>query len=126
MTKKLKNLIDQLSESEKKVLYEHIKNQYAVEERVSMLRDDIKDKVIELLKVEFIHVEGVCERASFHSLSLESMDVMAFSETLVQEFNLEAISLSQVMQWQTVKDIVSYLDNTMEVVSDGDNTEEDW
>jgi len=91
-----------------------------------LIRDDIKDKVIELLLIEFPSQKEVNERTYFKDIDLEAMDIRAFADTIAKEFEIEEIPVCQVMQWQTVKDIVCYLDNALEDATIGDDAEEEW
>ena len=88
-----------------------------------MHRDDIKDKVIELLQQQFswlnddedtqeevsIIIQSECE--SFDALGLSRDDVREFTEVLLENFELEHIEFSKVMEWVRIKDIVDYLED---------------
>ena len=88
-----------------------------------MLRDDIKDKVIELLHEHFPWlkddedtedgisntVKSECE--SFDALGLSRDDVREFTEVLLENFELEHIEFSKVMEWARIKDMVDYLED---------------
>lgn len=119
MKKLIDNLVVQLSPREQKTLSEHIQRQYSVDhsKENKVFRDDIKDKVIELLKIEYRELENV--RVDNFStlekhLGLDAVDITSFADTLIQEFELEGIEFSAIMEWQAVKDIVEYIENSLE------------
>ena len=89
-----------------------------------MLRDDIKTKVIELLQQQFSwlnddedteEVSNIIqsEYESFDALGLSRDDVREFTEVLLENFELEYIEFSKVMEWVRIKDIVDYLEDTV-------------
>ena len=91
-----------------------------------MLRDDIKDKVIELLHEQFSWLnddedteKGIsnrihCEYETFDDLGLDISDVREFTEdVLLLNFELEHIDFSKVMEWRRIKDIVDYLEDNL-------------
>lgn len=109
--KKINNLVNQLSPSEQKQLEEYLEIQYAVNfsEEQRMYRDDIKDRVIELLTAiswKEVKEESLLEK----ELELDTVDLAGFSETLLEEYDLEEIEFSALMEWTTVKDIVDYIE----------------
>ena len=119
MKKLIDNLVVQLSPREQKNLSEHIQRQYSItySKENKVFRDDIKDKVIELLKIEYRELENV--RVDNFStlekhLGLDAVDITSFADTLIQEFELEGIEFSAIMEWQAVKDIVDYIENSLE------------
>jgi len=111
---KIVNLVKQLTEEEKTELREHIKRKYVVEEKEGMLRDDIKDKVIDLMLIEFVSVKEVKESSYFTDLKLEAMDIVAFADIVIKSFGLDNIPFSNVMAWQTVKDIINQVEDVLE------------
>ena len=89
-----------------------------------MHRDDIKTKVIELLQQQFSwlnddedteEVSNIIqsEYESFDALGLSRDDVREFTEVLLENFELEYIEFSKVMEWVRIKDIVDYLEDTV-------------
>ena len=87
-----------------------------------MLRDDIKTKVIELLQEQFSwlnddedteEVSNIIqsEYESFDALGLSRDDVREFTEVLLENFELEYIEFSKVMEWVRIRDIVDYLED---------------
>ena len=87
-----------------------------------MHRDDIKTKVIELLQEQFSWlnddedteevsniIQSECE--SFGALGLSRDDIREFTEVLLENFELEYIEFSKVMEWVRIKDIVDYLED---------------
>lgn len=114
MNEKLLNLIKQMSDSEKQILYDDIKNNYCLEEKTGMLRDDIKFKITELLEVNCTRLKEVQEDDDLQELELDAVDITAFADTLLIEFGLEQIEFSEIMKWQTVKDIVNYIEEALE------------
>lgn len=81
-----------------------------------MLRDDIEYKIIELLHKEFEYLDGgVVENDELEELGIEAGDIRDFAEALLEEFILEEIEPSKLMEWKTVKDIVDYIEDNIEV-----------
>ena len=89
-----------------------------------MHRDDIKTKVIELLQQQFSwlnddedteEVSNIIqsEYESFDALGLSRDDIIEFTEVLLENFELEYIEFSKVMEWVRIKDIVDYLEDTV-------------
>ena len=89
-----------------------------------MHRDDIKTKVIELLQQQFSwlnddedteEVSNIIqsEYESFDALGLSRDDVREFTEVLLENFELEYIEFSKVMEWVRIRDIVDYLEDTV-------------
>ena len=117
MTDKLKNLINQLSPSEHIALAEQIERQYAVEFKdKKMIRDDIKSKVTELLQVEFTWIDDKFVLESYKlekDLNLGASDIADFANTLLKEFDLEGIPFAEVMNWQTVEDIINHIEDSL-------------
>lgn len=114
MKQKINNLMNQLSVNELDDLFVHIKRQYAVEEKDSMLRDDIRDKVVELLQATFSWITVVDEDTDYFSLALGSQEIVEFCVVLLENFELEHVELAKMMEWQTVKDIVDYIEDNLE------------
>ena len=114
--KKIDNLVKQLSESELEILAGYIERQYAVEFKGEVVRDDIRDRVIELLLREFVYLEPNFDEDSLleKDLVLDAVEITGFAETLVEEFELEGIEFAEVMRWTMVKDIVNYIENALE------------
>ena len=116
MTQKIVNLVKKLSKEERIELHTKIKRDYALEDGETMLRDDIKDKVIELMKIDFNTLEEVKESDYFRDIGLEAMDIVAFADVVVKNFGLEDIEFSNIMAWQTVKDIVNCVEDRLEYI----------
>jgi len=116
MLKKIDNLVRQLSEKEQQILLEHIEGQYSVEFKgKGMLRDDIKDKVIELMYslYEWVAVAEIKEDYSLEGLCIDT-EVELLSTAIENEFNIEYINPDNIQRWETVKDVVSYIENNFE------------
>ena len=85
-----------------------------------MLRDDIRDKVLFLLLVEYGWISGesgdlVCDECStFEELGLSVSDVRDFVEVLMKEFELDGLRLEDVMNWVRVKDVVDTVESYLE------------
>jgi len=119
MGKRIENLINQLSESDQKVLADYIEGQYCVEfiGDGKMLRDDISIKVTESLQAEFnwiSHAEISESHNLQRDLTLDAVCITGFAELLVKEFSLEDIEFSNIMEWLTVKDIIDYLEEALD------------
>lgn len=88
-----------------------------------MNRDDIKTKVIELLQQQFSWLNddedteaGISniiqsEYESFDALGLSRDDVREFTEVLLENFELEYIEFSKVMEWVRIKDMIDYVED---------------
>ena len=116
MNEKLNNMIRQLSSSEQKTLEDYLERQYSVEFKGDgMLRDDIKDKTLELLQIEFNWIcSNINEEMTLQKdLTLDAVDITAFADTLLKEFELEEIPFSNVMEWVTISDIVSTIEDLL-------------
>ena len=111
MIKKITNLLSQLAPNELKLIYDHIKGQYCVEEK-KMLRDDILHKVEEIIHTEF-WVTGVVEETTVQDMGLEQSSLLILEKPLIEAFELEDISQSTMMEWETVGDIVSYIEDNI-------------
>jgi len=113
---KITNLLKQMSENEKKSLHSHIVREYALEEKTGMLRDDIVSKVIFLLEVKFRNIQKpISEYENLQTgLDFDPVDVLSFSEVIAIEFKLDVIEFPKVMSWQTVADIVDYIEDNLE------------
>ena len=113
MIEELSNMVRQLSEDEQAKLVKHIKRQYALDFKEGcMLRDDIRDRIFELIRSLF--TLEVKESMSFEELGLDAVDITALADALLLDFELEEIEFASVMEWQKIQDIVSYIDITLE------------
>jgi acyl carrier protein len=82
-----------------------------------MLRDDIRDKVIELLHGDFQWINKVVLKENtilLIDLDIDSLDIVEFSQTLEFEFDINFISPDDISKWITVKDIVDYIEQNLE------------
>jgi len=113
---KIINLVKQMNEDDKKHLFQRIQREYALEEKTGMLRDDIVEKVLALLHTEFTHLDvTVNEHDELEStMDLDAVDITSFADTLLKEFDLEEIAFAKVMEWQTVKDMVDFIEDALE------------
>jgi len=115
--KKIINSLDKLSKGELKALWQHILFQYVPdigEKEDEILRDDIKDKVVELLLIEFCWKdEKIIELTSFLDKDTSLDEGVEFSEVVSKEFELDYISPDSVARWETVKDIVDYIEDNI-------------
>jgi len=115
VTKKIINLVKQLEPGEKQALFEHIQRQYIREEKDGMLRDDIAEKITQLLQQDFSWIEEeLIEETDLQAVGLDKDCITTFGNILLQEFDLDYIEFSKVMEWTTVKDIVSYIEDALE------------
>ena len=113
MIEKINNLLRQLSEDELKSLVEYLERQYTLDFKEGcMLRDDIRDRIFELIRSLF--TLEVKESMSFEELELDAVDITALADALLLEFELEEIEFASMMEWQKIQDIVSYIDITLE------------
>lgn len=115
MNEKILNLVKQMSESEKQTLLTHIKRQYALEEKTSMLRDDIQDKVFDLITSNFTDPRFIVqEQYSWVEMNMDTVDVAALSEMIIVVFELDGIEFSDIMKRQTLKDVITYIEEALE------------
>ena len=113
MNKRILNLVKQMGEEDKKHLYQRIQSEYALKEKNGMLRDDIRDKIFEIIKMLFADYKFVVqEHLSFAELNMDAIDVTALVDAIMKEFDLEAIEFSNIMEWQRVADIINYIEDT--------------
>ena len=111
MTKKLINLINQLSASEHIALAEQIEKQYAVETKERAM---IRDKVFSLIRSNFATPNfKVFEHYKFEDLEMSPDEVNALSEMIIDKFDLDSIEFSRVMEWRNVKDIINYIEEIL-------------
>lgn len=118
MLNKIENLLKQMSKSEQTDFYLFMKHEYCLEEKEGMLRDDISDKVVELLFGNFAWLESVkpewsTEEKTFVQLQLDTFNVSFLCSILVEAFGLEPIDVSVMKSWTKVKDIVDYIEDNL-------------
>ena len=110
MTKRLENLIGQLTHREHIELAEHIEKRYAIEFIVPKDREEIKEKVSNLIRSNFATPQfKVLENYTFMDLEMSPDEVNALSEMIIDKFDLDSICFSDVMEWQKVSDIINYI-----------------
>lgn len=114
MTDRINNLVKQMSDVDKKHLFEKIKDDYCLKEKNGMLRDDISLKIRELLEIEHTWLRSTVEEDTLEELDLYQADITLLVVTMIKEFELEEIEFSTIMEWTTVKDIVDYIEDTLE------------
>ena len=113
MIEKINNLLRQLSEDELKSLVEYLERQHTLDFKEGcMLRDDIRDRVFELIRSLF--TLEVKESMSFEELELDAVDITALADAILMEFELEEVEFANIMEWQKIQDIVNYVDITLE------------
>ena len=110
INEQIMHLVKQLSEKEKMQEYQHIKDTYNVGATKAMLRDDIRDKIFELLHVDFPFLEKFEEGDDLSVMHLGQQELVDFSETLLQEFELQDIDFAEIKEWETVADIINTVD----------------
>ena len=103
-----------MSEDDKKHLFEKIKNDYCLEEKNGMLRDDISLKIRELLEMSHTWFVKVKEENTLAELDLDPALTTAFADVLEEQFEIKEIEFSVIMEWSTVKDIVNYIEEALE------------
>ena len=117
MSKKIEKLVKKLSDSEQKELQEYIERHYEVNFIGEVMRDDIRDKLIEVIHAEHTHLDKL-EIYEEHDLkkhlSLDAAEVTSIAVELESEFEIEEIPFARVMEWTLVKDIVDYLETALE------------
>ena len=116
MIKKIINLLKQMSPTEKEAWYNKIKKDTYLKEKEGMLRDDIVKVVILALHDSFLHIkEEINENDRLqYKLDLDAVDITGFAETLQERFEIEEIVFADIMEWQTVKDIINTINNQLE------------
>jgi acyl carrier protein len=115
MEAETKNMIDQLSKKDEKHLRDYMERSMSIDfsEDGRVFRDDIRDNLIELIHTDFIQIEaGVIKEESIleKDLELDAVEITAFADTIANEFNMEEIAFSEIMKWETVKDVVDYIE----------------
>jgi len=45
---------------------------------------------------------------------MDAIDVSILADAIIKEFDLEDIDFSKIMEWQRVKDVVSYIEDISE------------
>ena len=79
-----------------------------------MLRDDIKFKVIELLNLHFQWTERCREEDDLQKdLLLSASEVRDFAEILLEEFEVEELPLSSVMEWVCLRDVINTVEENL-------------
>ena len=100
--KNIENLVNQLSKGECYELGKYIQKRYAVS-----IDHDIENRVCKLFDMLFdmkVHKDQ-----SFMVLDVDAIDVAALSDSVIREFDLDGIEFSNVMEWQSVSDVIDYL-----------------
>ena len=105
MKQKINNLMNQLSENELEDLFVHIKRQYAVEEKDSMLRDDIRDNyksiiqkvktTLELIPAEYINTPFLDSLEKLITFSLSSFRTFIIT-TNMSNLNIHSSSMNNI------------------------------
>ena len=120
MINKILNLVKQMGEDDKKHLFQRIQREYCLEEKTDMLRDDIRDKVFDLITANFTCPRFIVqEHYNWIELNMDAIDVTALSDMLIIAFELEQIEFAKIMEWQTVADIVNYIEDNIQGKDDG-------
>jgi hypothetical protein len=110
-------VIKRLDKSEIVELDIHIHEQYGVSFECSVFRDDILEKLSELIAQEAIVLilSPIEERDRlFEDMMFSGDDVINFRILIEKEFSLESISIKVAHKWKIVGDIVTYIENEME------------
>ena len=110
INEQIMHLVKQLSKKEKMQEYQHIKDTYSVGAKTTMLRDDIRDKIFELLYADFPFLEKFDESNDLEVIHLGQQELVDFSATLIKEFSLEDIEFSEIKEWEVVADIINTVD----------------
>ena len=80
-----------------------------------LLRDDIKDKVFDLITTNFTDPKFVVqEHHTWIELNMDAVDVVELSTFVEFEFDIGFISPDGIQKWTTVKDIVNYIETALE------------
>lgn len=120
MINKIVKLLEQLEPNELRHLHDKIKADYSLGElwtvkkkkEKGMLRDDIRDKVLELILENFQWTSGLNETDKLVDPEvLDSLDVVELSSYIEKEFDLDFISPDDIFKWNTVVDIVNYIED---------------
>lgn len=120
MIKKILNLVKQMSRSEQVILHDYIKGQYCLEEKQKgnqMLREEIKTKICDLITANFTDPTTlVMEESIWVNLNMNAVDVTELADMILVEFELEEVVFSKLMEWESVKDVVDYIEDSLECV----------
>jgi len=119
MTKKqIVDSLDKLSKGELKALWQHIQHQYVPdfgEKEDEMLRDDIRDKVFDMINADFVEPRFIAqEQYNWIELNMDANDVNVLAIFLEKEFDIDFINPDDINKWQTVSDIVDYIEDVLE------------
>ena len=116
LSKKSMQTISRITKGELSELDEHIEKQYGSSfEEGTVLRDDIKDRVFDLITLNFTDPKfRVHEHFTWEKMTMDAEDVKTLAMMILVEFNLEEIPFAETMKWTTVKDIVSYIETALE------------
>jgi len=119
--KQIVDSLEKLSRGELKALWQHIQFQYVPdfgEKEDEMLRDDIRDKIIELLYTEFDWLKQYApidlETSAFEDLDIDTLNIVEFSSTIEAEYEIGFISPDYYTKWSTAEDIVGYIEDNLE------------
>lgn len=112
MIEKITNQLNQLSNTELEEISNFLESQYSV--AYSEENKTYRDSVYETLEEIIIkncpwNIDNICESDSFYTLRIESSDVKNIVDDVEIEWDIEKIEFSDVMEWQRVSDIVTYI-----------------
>jgi len=113
--------LDKLANGELKALWERIQFDFVPDiGEKAMLRDDIKDKVSDIITSNLTDPRLVVqEQHNWVELNMDAVDVTELSCFIEAEFDIDFISPDAVSKWNTVADIVNYIEDQLEGKDNG-------
>jgi len=108
--------LDKLQDGELKALWERIQFDFVPDfGEKAMLRDDIRDKTIEVIHslCEWTSSIKIEEATKIYHLNIEN-ELELLSNSLEHEFSLPYINPDDINKWNTVADIVNYIEDQLE------------
>lgn len=111
--------LDNLAEGELKALWEKVQMMFVLDTRRIgegiMLRDDIRDEVFDMIKADFVEPKFIVqEQYNWIELNMDANDINTLTTLIEKEFDIPFISPDAVSKWNTVADMVNYIEDTLE------------
>ena len=114
MKKRLKNLIDQLDESQQEYLAAYLKRHFALNFTGEIMRDDIRDIIFGMIRLLFGDDKMIIgENSSFKDLDMDAVDATELHDKIESEFIIRKIEFAEVMEWQKIKDVIDCVEDRL-------------
>jgi len=83
-------------------------------ERKQMFRDDIRDRIFDLITANFTDSRFIVqENYTWIEMNMDAVDVQSLSDMVEAEFEID-IEFSETMKWETASDVVTYIETALE------------